>query len=186
MTDKEKIRKEVERIQLYTQSDVLKQILDYINSLQEEPVSDIEAYQSRWGKSNGYLAEPVSEDLEEAAKLHVIETRGKDVVWDENARCAMLDFKAGTKWQKAKEESKTEDLGEYINELSKQFPEVSFSKILLSNYDVPDLSRYRAQAAIAAMQGVMNFFGSIDYNRETIAKLAVEQADALIEELKKK
>ena len=43
----------------------------------------------------------------------------------------------------------------------------------------------RIQAAIAAMQGVMNFFGSIDYNRETIAKLAVEQADALIEELKK-
>lgn len=44
----------------------------------------------------------------------------------------------------------------------------------------------RTRAAIAAMQGVMNFFGSLDYNRETIAKLAVEQADALIEELKKK
>ena len=44
----------------------------------------------------------------------------------------------------------------------------------------------RNQAAIAAMQGVMYFFGSIDYNKETIAKLAVEQADALIEELKKK
>ena len=41
----------------------------------------------------------------------------------------------------------------------------------------------RNQAAIAAMQGIMNFFGSIDYNRETIAKLAVEQADALIEKL---
>jgi hypothetical protein len=44
----------------------------------------------------------------------------------------------------------------------------------------------RERAAIAAMQGVMNFFGSIDYNRETIAKLAVEQADALVEQLKKK
>ena len=44
----------------------------------------------------------------------------------------------------------------------------------------------RIQAAIAAMQGVMNFFGSIDYNKETIAKLAVEQADALIEQLKEK
>ena len=43
----------------------------------------------------------------------------------------------------------------------------------------------RNQAAIAAMQGVMNFFGSIDYNRETIARLAVEQADALIAELRK-
>jgi hypothetical protein len=41
----------------------------------------------------------------------------------------------------------------------------------------------RIQAAIAAMQGVMNFFGSIDYNRETIARLAVEQADALIDKL---
>ena len=44
----------------------------------------------------------------------------------------------------------------------------------------------RNQAAIAAMQGVMSFFGSIDYNRDTIAKLAVEQADALIDKLKEK
>jgi hypothetical protein len=44
----------------------------------------------------------------------------------------------------------------------------------------------RIQAAIAAMQGVMNFFGSIDYNRETIAELAVKQADALIDKLKEK
>ena len=44
----------------------------------------------------------------------------------------------------------------------------------------------RNKAAIAAMQGVMNFFGSIDYSRETIAKLAVEQADALIEELNRR
>ena len=52
---------------------------------------------------------------------------------------------------------------------------------------VPDEWQYvRIQAAIAAMQGVMNFFGSIDYNKETIARLAVEQADALIEVLKKK
>lgn len=43
----------------------------------------------------------------------------------------------------------------------------------------------RERAAIAAMQGVMNFFGSIDYNKDTIAKLAIEQADALIEELKR-
>ena len=44
----------------------------------------------------------------------------------------------------------------------------------------------RERASIAAMYGVINFFGSINYNRDTIAKLAVEQADALIEELKKK
>lgn len=52
---------------------------------------------------------------------------------------------------------------------------------------VPDEWRYiRIQAAIAAMQGIMNFFGSIDYNKEIIAELAVAQADALIEGLKKK
>lgn len=44
----------------------------------------------------------------------------------------------------------------------------------------------RERAAITAMQGIMNFFGSLDYNKETIAKLAVEQAVALIAELKKK
>ena len=48
-----------------------------------------------------------------------------------------------------------------------------------------DWESLRNQAAIAAMQGVMNFFGSIDYNRETVARLAVEQADALIEELRR-
>lgn len=56
---------------------------------------------------------------------------------------------------------------------------------LLTNND-EHWQEVRERAAIAAMQGVMNFFGSIDYNKETIAKLAVEQADALIEELKKK
>ena len=40
----------------------------------------------------------------------------------------------------------------------------------------------RNQAAIAAMQGLVNRHDSY----ETIAKLAVEQADALINELKKK
>lgn len=48
-----------------------------------------------------------------------------------------------------------------------------------------DWGALRNQTAIAAMQGVMNFFGSIDYNKETIARLAVEQADALIAQLKK-
>lgn len=42
----------------------------------------------------------------------------------------------------------------------------------------------RERAAIAAMQSIMGF--SIHYSKDTIAKLAVEQADALIEELKEK
>lgn len=48
------------------------------------------------------------------------------------------------------------------------------------------LQQARTQAAIAAMQGVMTFFGSFYYNAETIAKLAVKQADALIKELESK
>ena len=44
----------------------------------------------------------------------------------------------------------------------------------------------RERAAIFAMQGVMSFFGSIDYNRDIIAKLAVEQADALIAKLRER
>ena len=44
----------------------------------------------------------------------------------------------------------------------------------------------RERAAIAAMQGIMNFFGYLDYNKDTIVRLAIEQADALIEELKQK
>ena len=59
-------------------------------------------------------------------------------------------------------------------------------KELEAMYLQHDWESLRNHAAIAAMQGVMNFFGSIDYNRETIAKLAVEQADALIEKLKEK
>ena len=51
---------------------------------------------------------------------------------------------------------------------------------------IESINSLRNQAAIAAMQGVMNFFGSIDYNKETIARLAVEQADALIDKLKEK
>ena len=44
----------------------------------------------------------------------------------------------------------------------------------------------RERAAIAAMQGVIGLFSSLDYNKETIAELAVAQANALIEELKRK
>ena len=73
-----------------------KKILDYIDKVQKEPVS---------------------EDLEAAAEE-----------WDESLYRSDA-FKAGAKWQKEKDESKTEDLGDYINELSKQFPEVSFAKL---------------------------------------------------------
>lgn len=42
----------------------------------------------------------------------------------------------------------------------------------------------RERAAIAAIQGVMNSIEAIDCDRETIAEMAVKQADALVERLK--
>ena len=72
--------------------------------------------------------EPVSKELEEAAKNHAVERyrATRDMVLAEKCKWS---FKAGAEWQKTKDESTTEDLGEYINELSKQFPEVSFAKL---------------------------------------------------------
>ena len=74
----QKIKKEVERIQLYSQSETLKQVLDYIDKVQEESVND---------------------DLEEAAKNHAAEryrvTRDREL-----AEKCKWSFKAGAKWQK--------------------------------------------------------------------------------------
>ena len=68
--------------------------------------------------------ETVSEDLEKAAVeafKHIV---------DSNKNNFLEIFKAGAKWQFAKIKSITlDDLGEFINELSKQFPEVSFAKV---------------------------------------------------------
>ena len=86
--------------------------------------------------------EPVSEELEEIAWNHadkkchldiavftpdeVKKERGKmQFTWQDLYDAVMF----GAKWQKIKDESTTEDLGDYINELSKQFPEVSFAKL---------------------------------------------------------
>ena len=65
--------------------------------------------------------------LEEAAKRYA--TEGDEIsglyIIDEEVDA----FKAGAEWQKTKDESYSKDLGEYVNELSKQFPEVSFAKL---------------------------------------------------------
>lgn len=47
-----------------------------------------------------------------------------------------------------------------------------------------DWQQVRIQASIAAMQTIADTLGSVEYNKELIAKHAVELADALIEELK--
>ena len=48
-----------------------------------------------------------------------------------------------------------------------------------------DWEQVRIQASIAAMQSIADSLGSIDYNKELIAKHAIELADALVEELKR-
>ena len=83
------------------------EIMDIINSMQEEPVS---------------------EELEEAALMHFNDVMEYEIKTG-HKMAHMTSFKAGAKWQKVKDESTTEDLGKYINELSKQFPEVSFAKL---------------------------------------------------------
>ena len=89
MTDKvQKIREEVARIQLYTQSEVLKQILDYIDSLQEEPVSeDFEkALANEW---KGYIDRG-------AATVDALEDNTQELTFAKG-------FYRGAKWQKEKE-----------------------------------------------------------------------------------
>ena len=138
----QKIRQEVERIQLYTQSEVLKQVLDYIDEVKKEPVSEdlekiveeiaeptiLNAYGTKElarRLRNTIYGTSVSENLEEASKNYAL----NNTPWDDCKDEIQESFKAGAQWQKTKDESVTKDLGEYINELSKQFPEVSFAKL---------------------------------------------------------
>ena len=133
------------------------ELLCFIDSLQEEPVSDelekvveeivdptvLNAYGVKEiaNRLRRTMIEPVSEELEKAAEEYIEYTPRYDIGYEleegndpTEIDCFTIDeataaFIEGAKWQKAKDESTTEDLGEYINELSKQFPEVSFAKL---------------------------------------------------------
>ena len=103
----------------------IKDVLSILDTMQEEPLCD---------------------DLEEAAEAwcHNDDNTGScDYI---GVTVCEYAFKAGAKWGKNQamaeiqaqsialahgcpKESITEDLGDYINELSKQFPEVSFAKL---------------------------------------------------------
>ena len=65
----------------------------------------------------------LSNNIDEAAKQHVIDTRGDDVVWDENARGAMLDFKAGAKWR----DEQITKIPDNIHEAAVQFAQRGYS-----------------------------------------------------------
>jgi len=154
----QKIREEVERIQLYTQSEVLKQVLDYIDEVQKEPVNEdfeknfISMVNATHENNGSYslhdfaqrlyniakeeLEEPVSEDLEEYSALIADElpqgtaltSNGEfDIV---SVRKLIINAcKHGANWQKEKDLSPSTELSNFIDKLSKQFPEVSFAKL---------------------------------------------------------
>lgn len=73
------------------------------------------------------------------------------------------------------------DLSEYIYD--EDGNEYTWDELELIDDD--KWQHYHIQASIAAMQTIADALGSVDYNKELIAKHAVELADALIEELKK-
>ena len=123
----QKIREEVERIQLYTQSEVLKQVLDYINKVQEEPVSEPQVKESaevqhvdKMCKENGnsLTQEPVSKDLEEASKEWLRPQLDKSYANYGEVKMmelthfdgyAMLDaIEFGAKWQEEQDQSTIE------------------------------------------------------------------------------
>ena len=93
----------------------------------------------------------VSDGLEEASKNYAL----NNTPWDDCKDEIQESFKAGAQWQKEKNESTTEDLGEYINELSKQFPEVSFAK--LSRIAVRVVKWQKQQMMAKAIDGDITF-----------------------------
>lgn len=128
MADKvQKIREKVEKKLEVMQYQIhrkdaykeLKCILDYIDSLQEEPVNkELEKAANEWDAKASFTPFYMA-----------LDNNGNPYEVRQDYTTHAESFKAGAKWQKAKDESTTEDLGDYINELSKQFPEVSFAKL---------------------------------------------------------
>lgn len=211
MTDKvHKIREEVAKIQLYTQSEVLKQVLDYIDEVQKEPVSmwhnaseepkpNMELicvgqcgnplvlssnsdsfksrYISKWAYFNDLLnlsnvqrtvknwKEPVSDDLEKVVEEIV----------DPTVLNAYGVKEIANRLRRTMIDSVSDDLGEYINKLSKQFPEVSFAK--LSRIAVR-VAKWKEQQLMAnAVEGVVHHFekckvASVHYNDPTGVPMA--------------
>lgn len=145
----QKIREEVERMQLYTQSEVLKQVLDYIDKVQEEPVS-IWHDASEETPTSGLNILMVRKEEEDtnyppiAGCFHGTNSRLDGRNWGYYNGFCYNEIEPPVKWAyiddilnlsnvertvKNWKEPVSEDLGEYINELSKRFPEVSFAKL---------------------------------------------------------
>ena len=154
MMDKvQKIREEVARIQLYTQSEVLKDILDYIDKVQEEPVSgDFEmALAEMIDKAQKCVVEPwvvAAQWKDELIKLAKSEEPvsekkcmfTKDSYNDEDRKTICEDCKEKCEYSKA-EEPVSEDLEEASKEwlrpqLDKSYADYGETKMMeLTHFD---------------------------------------------------
>lgn len=110
--------------EIYKASDVLNSILDnYLHG--GEAAEVVTKFEDELTKSNLTKEEPASDDFTKAlaecihqAQYNVVDPLVLAETWkDELIKLAKS------------EEPVSEDLGDYINELSKQFPEVSFAKL---------------------------------------------------------
>lgn len=140
MTDKEKYDfiDHVVHLTLFAEDRLLNEHGGEYSRLNEDGIDSNEYYRiiterviSILKKTKNYMQEePVSEGLEKAAKQYsfYIPTQCEATeTWKKETEQHFID---GAKWQLAKIKSITLDaLGEFINELSKQFPEVSFAKV---------------------------------------------------------
>ena len=114
--------------ELYKVTDILNDVLsNYLRGSEAEEV--IAKLEESVEDSELFKEEPVSEELEKVSDKYRedIESDYSNDMFDRGD--IMKAFEAGANWQREKDESTTEDLGKYINELSKQFPEVSFAKL---------------------------------------------------------
>lgn len=107
-----------------------KQTLAFINSLQEEPDPYIQ-YASREAGIKAH-AEDYSFNIE--SELFQQLTTDQQNLWRREIEQAVISggycgLNLSRDKRYDKEEPVSEELGEYINELSKQFPEVSFAKL---------------------------------------------------------
>jgi hypothetical protein len=133
MTDKEKLKK-------------IKELADAMCVKMQNLTTDTSGIRKAMEKYRQFIIneynkeDTVSEELEEAANkwdaeasfnsfYMVLDNNGNPNEVRQDYTTHAESFKAGAKWQKEKDESTTEDLGKYLYELSKQFPEVSFAKL---------------------------------------------------------
>ena len=79
--------------------------------------------------------EPVGEELEEAALLHLSKYYDTSIIWDEDKKCVVRDFKAGALWQKEHlwKSADGDDLPEIDREV------VAFQETFPTDVDAPSL-----------------------------------------------